>query len=147
MTVLCLLRAGDGPLDRATLRGIKGMNVVIDHLDPDLEKAGLSQEMLRSRVEGRLRKAGIPIDGKAVEFVGLRLNSFLARKGPDSLGFSLGFYQPVVLARDPKVRTACPTWEVQTMLLVAPKPMVQSALETADQLTDQFISAFQEANH
>ncbi|PWU06931.1 MAG: hypothetical protein C5B51_11320 [Terriglobia bacterium] len=143
---LSAIRAGDGPLDRATLRGIKALSVIVDRLDADLEQAGLTQNALRARLEGRLKNAGVPVDPKAVEFVGLRVNSFLAKKGPDSLCFSLGFYQPVVLARDQKVRTASPTWEVQTMLLVPPKPMVQSALNTADQVADQFISAYQAAN-
>jgi len=146
ITFSLLLRAGDGPLDRATLRGVKAMNVVIDRLDPDLEKAGLTQDVLQSRVEERLRRAGILIDSKALEFVGLRVSSFLARKGPDSLSLSLAFYQPVILVRDQKVRTASPTWEVENMLMVSPKPMVQSALETADQLVDQFVSAYQAAN-
>jgi hypothetical protein len=146
LITLSLLRGGDGPLDRATLRGVKAMNVVIDRLDPDLEKAGLTQDALRSRVAERLRKAGLTIDPKALEFVGLRVGSFLAKKGPDSLSLSLAFYQPVVLVRDQKVRTASQTWEVETMLMVAPKPMVQSALETVDQLADQFVSAYQAAN-
>jgi hypothetical protein len=146
LMALSLLRGGDGPLDRATLRGVKAMNVVIDRLDPDLEKNGLTQDALRSRVEERLRKAGLLIDPKALEFVGLRVSSFLAKRGPDSLSFSLAFYQPVVLVRDQKVRTASQTWEVETILMVAPKPMVQSALQTVDQLADQFVSAYQAAN-
>jgi hypothetical protein len=146
LMALSLLRGGDGPLDRATLRGVKAMNVVIDRLDPDLEKTGLTQDALRSRVEERLRKAGLLIDPKALEFVGLRVSSFLAKRGPDSLSFSLAFYQPVVLVRDQKVRTASQTWEVETILMVAPKPMVQSALQTVDQLADQFVSAYQAAN-
>src|SRR5437868_3348915 len=140
-----MLHAGDGPLDRATLRGVKAIHIVVDRLDPDLEQGGLTQDGLRSRIEERLRKAGIPVDPKAVEFVGLRVTSFVAKKGPDGLCFSLGLYQPVLLVRDQKVRTASPTWEVQTMLMVAPKPMVDSALNTADQVADQFVSAYQAA--
>jgi hypothetical protein len=141
-----MLGAGDGSLDRATLRGVKSLNVVIDRLDPELEKAGITQDTLRARIAGRLSMAGITIDPAAKEFIGLRIDSFLARKGPDSLGFSLAFYQPVLLVRDQKVRTASPTWEVSTILMVAPKPLMQSTMNTADQLADQFVSAYQSVN-
>ena len=143
---LGMLGAGDGALDRATLRGVKSLNVVIDRLDPELEKAGITQDALRARITDRLSMAGIAIDPAALEFVGLRIDSFLARKGPDSLCFSLAFYQPVLLVRDQKVRTASPTWEVSTILMVAPKPLAQSAISAADQLADQFVSAFRSVN-
>ena len=143
---LGMLGAGDGSLDRATLRGVKAMNVVIDRLDPELEKAGITQDALRARVTERLSMAGITVDPEALEFVGLRIDSFLARKGPDSLSLSLAFFQPVLLVRDQKVRTASPTWEVSTILMVAPKPLVQSTMDAADQLADQFVSAFRSVN-
>jgi hypothetical protein len=140
------LRAGDSNLDRATLRGLKAVNVVIDHLDPQLEQEGLTQEMLRSRVEERLRKAAIPIDANAVEFVGMHITSMQSGKGPYSLCFSMAFYQPVTLVRDTKIRTASQTWDVNAILVVPPKPMVQSVLNTADQLADLFVNAYRFVN-
>ena len=140
------LRAGDSNLDRATLRGVKAVNIVIDHLDPQLEDQGLTQEMLRSRVEERLRKAAIPIDKDALEFVGLHITSMQSGKGPYSLCFSMGFYQPVTLVRDPKIRTASQTWDVNAILVVPPKPMMQSVLNTADQLADLFVNAYRFIN-
>ena len=35
---------------------------------------------------------------------------------------------------------------VSTMLVVAPRPMVDATLNTAEQLADQFINAYQSAN-
>ena len=140
------LRAGDSNLDRATLKGLKSVNVVIDHLDPQLEEQGLTQEMLRSRVEEHLRKAAIPIDSNAREFVGMHITSMQTGKGPYSLCFSMAFYQPVVLARDPNIRTASQTWDVNAILVVPPKPMIQSVLNTADQLADLFVNAYRFVN-
>jgi len=141
------LQAGDATLDRATLRGLKAFNIVVDPLDPQLEKAGLSADMLRSRLDTRLRHAGIALDTNAIEFVGLRVDSMLLpKKGPDALCFSLAFYQPVVLSRDAKIRTATQTWDIRTMVLAAPKSMVQSALDTIDQIADQFVAAYHSAN-
>lgn len=141
------LSAGDATLDRATLRGLKAFNIVIDPLDPQLEKAGLSADALRSRIDTRLRHAGIALDTNAIEFVGLRVDSMLlAKKGPDGLCFSLGFYQPVLLSRDQKIRTATLTWDVHMMLMVPPRGMVQSALDAVDQIADKFVAAYRSVN-
>jgi hypothetical protein len=140
------LVAGDAALDRATLRGLKPFNIVIDPLDPQLEKAGLSADTIRSRIDTRLRHAGIPLDNNAIEFVGLRIDSMLVRKGPNSLCLSLAFYQPVALARDAKIRTATQTWDVHTMLVVPSKQIVQAAQDAVDQLADQFINAYRSVN-
>jgi hypothetical protein len=140
------LRAGDAPLDRATLRGVKALNVIVDPLPAELKETGVSQQMLRSRISERLRQAGITVDSEATEFLGLRLDATPIRKGPYSLCFALGFYQRVLLARDQTIKTATQTWDVNTMLVVAPKPLADAALHTAEQLTDQFINAYHFVN-
>ena len=141
------LRAGDATLDRATLRGLKAFNIVIDPIDPQLEKAGLSADALRSRLDTRLRHAGIALDNNAIEFVGLRVDAtLLPKKGPDALCFSLAFYQPVILSRDAKIRTATATWDVHKMLVIAPKSLVDSAMDALDQIADQFVAAYHAVN-
>jgi hypothetical protein len=148
LLVLCwgTLRAGDTALERGTLKGIKGLNVVVDPLDPQLEGQGLTGEMVRDRLKERLQQASIPVDPQAVEFLGLHVTSMQTGKEPYSLCFSIGFYQPVLLVRDQKIRSASPTWGVNAILVAPAKPMVQSALHTADQLADVFINAYQAAN-
>ena len=147
LTFFCaILTAGDAALDRATLRGVAAVNVVIDQLDPKLEQAGLTKEVLRSRIADKLRLANIMVDTNSNVFVGLRVDGMIPKRGSDALCFALGFYQPVILSRDAKIRTATLTWDVRSMLVVAPKPMVQSALNTIEQLTDQFVSAYRSVN-
>jgi hypothetical protein len=140
------LRAGDTALERETLKGVKAVNVVVDPLDPQLEGQGLTSEMVRDRLKERLQQASIPIDPQAVEFLGLHITSMQTGKQPYSLCFSIGFYQPVLLVRDQKIRTASPTWGVNAVLVAPAKPMAQSALHTADQLADIFVNAYQAAN-
>jgi hypothetical protein len=140
------LSAGDAALDRATLRGLKAFNIVIDPLDPQLEKGGLSADALRSRIDTRLRHAGIALDNNAIEFVGLRIDSMLAKKGQDSLCFSLAFYQPVLLTRDQTIRTATATWDVHKMLVIPAKSLVDAAVDAVDQIADQFVAAYRSAN-
>src|SRR5213595_3453452 len=53
--------AADTEATRATLRGLRGVGVLVEPLDPDVERAGLTTLQLQTAVEGQLRKAGIPL--------------------------------------------------------------------------------------
>jgi hypothetical protein len=44
-----------------SLRGLKGVGVVVEELTPDAKRGGLVEEQLRMDVEWRLRKAGITV--------------------------------------------------------------------------------------
>jgi hypothetical protein len=138
--------AGDSTLDRATLRGLKAVNIVIDRLDPVLEDAGLTPSVLESRVGARLEKAGITVDRTAVEFLGLRIMQVRGKHGPLSLCLGLGLYQPVVLVRDKDIKTATQTWEVDTVLMAAPKSLRDAALSSVDELADGFAAAWHSVN-
>ncbi|HEY2012331.1 MAG TPA: hypothetical protein VGH38_02470 [Bryobacteraceae bacterium] len=154
-TLLCLALlalpvygAGDAPLDRATLRGVKTIGVVIDKLDPQLEQEGLTAAVFQHQLEDRLQKAGIVIDPGAKEFLGLRVISIrpAGKKTPYSLCLALGLYQPVTLSRDKDVRTATQTWQVDTLLVALPKGMIQSATDATDRLAAQFAEAWKSVN-
>jgi hypothetical protein len=54
-------RTQDVDITRATLRGLRGVGVLVESLDPDVERAGLTTLQLQTAVEGQLRKAGIPV--------------------------------------------------------------------------------------
>jgi hypothetical protein len=45
----------------ASLRGLKGVGVIVEELTPDAMRGGLMEENLRMDVEWRLRKAGIAV--------------------------------------------------------------------------------------
>ena len=51
----------DTEATRATLQGLKGVHVVVEDLDPDVERDGLTQKQFRTDVELRLRKGGIRV--------------------------------------------------------------------------------------
>ena len=53
--------ADDVKHTRATLRGIEGVNVLLEDLEPEVERAGLTTQQLHTDVEGQLRHAGIPV--------------------------------------------------------------------------------------
>lgn len=138
--------AGDAPLDRATLRGLKAVSVVIDVLDPELQRLGVTREALINRLLAHLQAGQIVIDPSATEFVGLRINAVRASRGPYALSLSFGLYQPVLLSRNKDIRTSTQTWEVETVLLADPKVMLLACAETADDLADRFALAFHSVN-
>jgi hypothetical protein len=138
--------AGDAPLDRATLRGVKSVNIVLDPLDPALEQQGIAPGALASRIEARLTAANVAVDPAAAEFLGLRITSVRANKGPFALSLSIGLYQPVVLVRDAKIRTATETWGVETVVMADAKLLQKACNETVDDLVDRFVAAYRSVN-
>jgi hypothetical protein len=138
--------AGDAPLDRATLHGLKGVGVVIDVIDPDLQKLGITRDTMLNRLLARLPNNGISIDPGAAEFLGLRLTAVHASRGPFAVSMTIGLYQPILLSRDHDVRTATQTWEVETVLLAEAKVLPSACAETADDLADRFAAAYHSVN-
>ena len=138
--------AGDTALDRATLRGLTAVNIVVDNLDSQLQSAGITGEAIRARLEDRLRAANIPIDDKRPEFVAVRLTGVRANRGPFAVAVTLGAFQPVVLGRDNKTRTASQTWEIETVLLAEPKQLYRATMDSVDELANGFVAAYRSVN-
>ena len=149
---LSLDGAGDAALDRATLRGITAINVVTDPVAPEIGKEGATADTLRQRLEQRLREAGIQIDPSSNVFVALRLtgvqagHSKFSMRAPFAIAASIGLYQPVTLVREPDVKTATQTWEVDTVVLADPKQVDQACLDSVDQLAARFVTAYRSVN-
>jgi hypothetical protein len=139
-------RAGNCDRDRATLKGLTAVSVVVDNLHDQLQAAGITPSVVRARIEDRLRSASIVVDQSKNDFVAVRMNGVRDKRGPFALAVTLGAYQPVILSRDPKVRTATQTWEVETVLLAEPKQLYRAAMETVDELTDSFVDAYRSVN-
>src|SRR6476620_7584894 len=148
LTVLALPLggAGDAPLDRATLRGVTAVNVVIDPLAPEIEKEGVTMDGLRTRLEERMKDAGIQMDTTSNAFLALRVRSVRAARGPLAITMTIGLYQPVTLVRDPKVKTAAATWEVDTVILTDTKQVYAACMDSATELAGRFVTAYQSVN-
>jgi hypothetical protein len=141
-----LVHAGDSPRERATLKGSKGVSVIVDVLPEALTHEGVTEDGLRARLTQRLTEAGIPLDPDAKEFVGLSASVVRDSRGPYAVSFRLGFYQPATLARDPASRIAPETWEVDTILMAAPKMLQRAATDSVDDLAARFVAAWRSVN-
>ena len=138
--------AGDSELDRATMRGLKAVNVVIDRVDPQLPKEGVRPADLQAQIESKLKEAGIVINHDANEFVGLQVTAVRANRGPYALSFTVGLYQPVLLSRDRNARTVTKTWEIETILMADPKVLQKASMESVDDLAARFVTAWRAVN-
>lgn len=138
--------AGDATLDRTTLRGVTAVNVVIDPVAPEIQKEGATTDSLQKRLEYLLRDAGVKIDAASTQFVALRLTSVRAARGPFAIAATIGLYQPVTLVRDRNVKTATQTWEVATVLLADKKEVYRACMDSVDELTRRFLTAYRSVN-
>ena len=138
--------ASDAPADRATLRGLKVLNVAVDRPGPELNAEGMHDSDLQSRIVARLRKAGIAVDQSAREFLGLHVMAVREARGSYGICLSLGLYQSVFLERDQTIKTATQTWETQSVVVAPPKQLGTAIESTLEQLVDQFVGAYKSAN-
>jgi hypothetical protein len=138
--------AGDAPLDRATLRGLKSVGIVIDSLDPELQKLGVTADFLASELIARLRASHVSVDPSPAEFIGLRITSVRGNRGPFALSVTIGLYQPVLLSRDHNLRTSTETWEVESVVMAEPKLVQTACRETAGELAGRFAAAYHAVN-
>ena len=138
--------ASDGPIERATLRGLKAVRVIVDPPDEELRRAGVTAAKLVAMVEKRMEKAGIPTDSNAVEFIGMRITAAHAKKKSSAVCLTLAVYQNVNLTRDPKIKATTETWSGESVVLAPPELLFEAVSNTVNQLVDQFADAYRIAN-
>ena len=68
------------------------------------------------------------------------------KRGPYAVCITLGLYQQVTITRDPKIKTATQTWELQTVLMADQKQLYRGALDSLDELLKSFGDAWASVN-
>ena len=147
---ISLVLAQDTRSQRATLAGLTGVNVLVEGMNPDVERDGLARSTLQTDVELRLRQASIRVltetemllaPGKP--FLYLRVSSFKGREGVYAVAISLELKQSVRLVRDPALTLMAATWQsIGAIGLGGPS----KARDTVRDEVDKFINAYLAAN-
>jgi hypothetical protein len=139
--------AEDKEITRLTLRGIKEVNVVIESIEPEVEKLGLTQDQVKAVAESKLREANIAV---ATDIVRGRPAVYLYVQvvRPEKIdrlfySISLSLLQNVVLERDPEVKTNTDTWMARVLGMSSGIEAIRSDIRS---LVDQFIEDFRKAN-
>ena len=141
--------ASDSADERASLTGLTKISVVVEGLTPIADKNGLTTAALQADVEGRLRKAGVPLtlDSDAYLYVHVTV----ADPGtalPLPYYVDVALMQEVTLPRGIKTRTPVqtPTWSLNRLGMVSADRLRMSVTDRVDEFVDQFIRAYQSVN-
>jgi hypothetical protein len=161
LILACLLPAAscfavDSDTTRATLLGIKGVRVIIEELQPNIQKytkkQEISKEQLLKQVEDQLRTAGIKAlnqeewlvtPGTPVLYVNVNTHEF--EKYRFAFDVSVQLRQIVSLEREPSVKSLAPTWSTN-MTGVVNVGTIGSLNESVKLLVGNFIKAYASVN-
>lgn len=148
--------------DAQSLKGIAGIWVLVENLDPDLQKAGLTKGELRSDVEDRLRESGIavepPSESGAGPFLYLKLTDIAvpaggkrkskarSRNEGTALYVRLELQQSVALKREPSSSLLADTWRQSVIGYAEPARAGETARGWVRELTERFVKAYRTAN-
>ncbi len=140
--------------NRETLRGLKGVRVLVEDFAPEVEKAGLTKNQLQANIEDKLHKAGIKtltqdecfaIPGEPYLYVNISMNLRKADPNVYSFSIDIGVIQNVTLDRDPKQKTYAVTWSTGGVGSIE-KEFLPRLKDSVDDLVDLFIKSYWAVN-
>lgn len=146
--------ASDSEIDRASLKGLQGVFVLIEDLNPPEEQAGLKTADIQADATQQLKAAGIPLlskeqgiqtPGMPTLYVSVSIaSSATTELWPFSIDVNLE--QEVTLKRNPDafVPTAV-TWHVGSIGAVD-KSNIRSVRERVNEQIAKFVNAYNKVN-
>jgi hypothetical protein len=146
--------AVNGISNRATLRGLKGIGVLVEKLPREVEQEGLKRDQLQMEVESKLRTAGVKVLTKEEAFntpgepyLYININVNIAKTEADIYPYSIDLLliQKVSLLRDPKLTSYAITWSTGGVGSIG-KPIVGQLGESVNDMVDVFIKAYLSEN-
>jgi len=144
----------NGKSNRATLRGLSGVGVLIEQLAPEIEKEGLIKNQIQIRLELKLRMAGIKVltkeeclktPGEPYLYVNVNVNT--AKTESDIYPYSIDvlLMQKVSLLRDPKQTTYAVTWSTGGVGSIE-KSILSQLRGSVEEMVDLFIKTYLSEN-
>lgn len=146
--------ASDDEVARATLRGLPGVNVLVEALTAEAERNGLTRAQIQTDVELRLRKAGIRVLSETERdetpgrpFLYVTVNARKARSTPlYAFSIHVALAQRVLLERDPQISSLAETWSISSTGIVGESHLRElTRSEIADRV-DAFLNAYLAVN-
>jgi ferredoxin-fold anticodon binding domain-containing protein len=136
-----------------TLKGLQGVYVIIEDLEPEVEKLGLTRQQLQTDVELKLRQNSIKVLSeeewfKTREKPHLHINvSVVTREESRSAVYviSVNLYQYVFLARDITKVCDASTWKKETFGSVG-LSRIETIRESVKDDIDKFINDYLAVN-
>jgi hypothetical protein len=148
------LLAINGKANLATLRGLKGVGVIIENLPSEVEKAGLLKNQLQVEVEFKLRSAGIKVltreecaktPGEPYLYINININTSKTESNLYPYTVDAMLIQKVMLVRDPDNVSYAVTWSIGGVGSVD-KSILSNLRANVEEVVDKFINAFLSEN-
>jgi len=143
----------DDERQRQTLAGLRGVSIVVEDVNPDAEKDGLTAAALHADIEGKLRQAGIAVltEDQAARASGaphlyLKLSAMKHAAGFYAFHIQLGVRQRVILLRASRGIGFATTWSATDVLGTVNWASLPSIREDVMAKVDQFTKAYLAAN-
>ena len=137
---------------RNSLKGLVAVYLLMDPLDLDAQKAGLSASQLRTDVELRLRAAGIPVltekqgrERPGDPYLYLDVSHIRAKEGFCAFSIRLALIQNVFPQRNPTQLLRASTWSVSTSGYVLGDKL-SMVRQTVRDFTDRFCNDYLAVN-
>src|SRR4029077_15389637 len=135
-----VVRADDTVISRESLKGIQTVSVVIEDLDEDAKKVGLTEDNIRTDVELKLRLAGLNIAGQNSTVPG---NTYLYVNvkvlPPFAANVTVELNQSVLLQRNGDLVIGSTTWELSGGLTNPTSERIRNLVKA---LADRFLNAW-----
>lgn len=140
----------DSQFQRETLKGLQGVLVAIENIDPVAQKDGLTKDLLQTDVELQLRKSGIKVlteeetyktSGRPILYVKV---SLLKHGAVEIYAYEIEVQleQTVYLMRNPNIGTLAVTWDIENIGMVGTENMKTSIRGHVKDHVDKFINAY-----
>lgn len=156
--LLFALGGGRGDEDedpyRASLRGLQGVSVIVEQVDPDAEAAGVSAQALKENAEKLLRTKGIRVLSRSERLktpggpmLYVNINTLPeAKTGLYSYNIDVSLRQLVVLARSQSHVTVATTWDTGILGQAGKKVFAEAVRVNLEKGVDDFADAFRALN-
>jgi hypothetical protein len=141
----------DDPSERKSLRGLNGVLVLVEELQPEVEQNGLTAIAIRTDVELKLRQARIPIsDPESIDSPVLHVWVALLSPSDRTLWpytVRVELRQSAALERDPSIiMRLVSTWSSTPSLGIETKQNVRNLRDVVKDQVDEFINAYLAVN-
>jgi hypothetical protein len=144
-----IAHADDDENTRPSLRGLKGVAVIIEDLKPEIEQNGLTVSAIRTDVELKLRQVGIPIIGlvntPGKPFLHISVDVLRSERPTWPYVITVELRQMIFLTRDPSISVHLATWDVSSFGTI-PKQNLRNLRDSVKDLVDEFINVYLAAN-
>jgi hypothetical protein len=142
----------DDETTRPTLRGLQGIFVYVEPLDPRVEKSGLTKDQIQADTESKLKSAGINVltkeefhkgIGHPYLYINVNVSMLKTQITRHLFYVKVELNQEVTLVRTPNVKVSAPTWSIGGWGIDFSLDNIRQTVKTQ---IDKFINVYLEEN-